>query len=197
MNLLSFNPLPHAEGDRLRNPESSVNGVSIHSLTQRETWDGTTFSMCMSLFQSTPSRRGRRPGGAAGRSGSGVSIHSLTQRETLHHDKKYLEKMFQSTPSRRGRRPHSLQERTEVSFNPLPHAEGDTYGSISPICRIHVSIHSLTQRETPTFTARKNGSEFQSPPSRRGRHLRKYNYNRQNTRFNPLPHAEGDSFTPP
>ena len=55
--------------------------------------------------------------------------------------------MFQSTPSRRGRphlpRPPSLFYR----FNPLPHAEGDTERGVY-IMPLHVSIHSLTQRET-------------------------------------------------
>ena len=100
--------------------------------------------------------------------------------------------MFQSTPSRRGRRffrymfifnesfnplPHAegdteraLRDKVmELSFNPLPHAEGDT-GSAKLVQHYPVSIHSLTQRETaPGRTVYTAQQTFQSTPSRRGR----------------------------
>ena len=100
---------------------------------------------------------------------------------------------FQSTPSRRGR--------------PKPRKQGGF--------TLTVSIHSLTQRETPLACgvcgavqrfnplphAEGDGShstmffcpfQFQSTPSRRGRHWNIKNAS-QRTCFNPLPHAEGDS----
>ncbi len=56
-----------------------------------------------------------------------------------------------------------------LSFNPLPHAEGDTHKRILNHFPT-VSIHSLTQRET-----RKKQLPILKLPC-----------------FNPLPHAEGD-----
>ena len=78
----SFNPLPHAEGDRNDNQLVNTDNrfqstpsrrgrlagvlekyplveVSIHSLTQRETY-GVCQRISAVTFQSTPSRRGRR-----------------------------------------------------------------------------------------------------------------------------------------
>ncbi len=121
-----FNPLPHAEGDDpvRQDPENVVN-VSIHSLTQRETWiiripnrsrkrvsihsltqretPGFFYFSVLKLFQSTPSRRGRL-------------LIAVIITELL---------MFQSTPSRRGRQSNCLPLAEKKCFNPLPHAEGD------------------------------------------------------------------------
>ena len=76
----SFNPLPHAEGDLGTELFRWKSGVSIHSLTQRETWKLMLW-LHGEVFQSTPSRRGRL--------GADLIRTSST--------------MFQSTPSRRGR----------------------------------------------------------------------------------------------
>ena len=76
----SFNPLPHAEGDEIKKFIDDHNFVSIHSLTQRETYYSYNRDMEW-LFQSTPSRRGRQ----------------------LNHDINHNDGSFQSTPSRRGR----------------------------------------------------------------------------------------------
>ena len=57
--LLSFNPLPHAEGDMPDMIDLLGKGVSIHSLTQRETRVRATHRK-LRKFQSTPSRRGRQ-----------------------------------------------------------------------------------------------------------------------------------------
>ena len=56
---MSFNPLPHAEGDLSTSGLHVTSKVSIHSLTQRET------------------KHTNKPCGSRR-----VSIHSLTQRET-------------------------------------------------------------------------------------------------------------------
>ena len=119
-------------------------------------------------FQSTPSRRGRRADEVhnflsysfnplphaegdhyciVGNTGCGVSINSLTQRETLSPAAKCYECVFQSTPSRRGRPSYVAIIYLIRSFNPLPHAEGDTISNWK------------AGRYTP----------FQSTPSRRGR----------------------------
>ena len=99
--------------------------VSIHSLTQRETFAG--------LFLA--------------HSGM-VSIHSLTQRETSLASIGLTIATFQSTPSRRGRLYWNLTWFSRTCFNPLPHAEGDILRSAYRPPPKVVSIHSLTQRET-------------------------------------------------
>ena len=54
-----FNPRPHAEGDNPQTPAQGKSFVSIHALTRRATpVDCSTIEV--SLFQSTPSRGGRR-----------------------------------------------------------------------------------------------------------------------------------------
>ena len=150
--------------------KTDYNGlVSIHSLTQRETCENGT-SQADVLFQSTPSRRGRRePCG-------------ITR----------ILRMFQSTPSRRGRRllPMPMIFRL-LSFNPLPHAEGDRDGLPSPSPG-NVSIHSLTQRETKfaRHTPRSLQVSIHSLTQRET--LMEKSERLTDCRFNPLPHAEGD-----
>ena len=63
----------------------------------------------------------------------------------------------------------NLVSQTGECFNPLPHAEGDAVIT-TILTPLPVSIHSLTQRETP-FSAPTLGGFIC---------------------FNPLPHAEGD-----
>ena len=164
----SFNPLPHAEGDRSVPYPYMAGSVSIHSLTQRETPLAVN-PYRTQQFQSTPSRRGRQEqhfqSGRTTRVSihsltqretytlgiplvySEVSIHSLTQRETKPFVLHPLAKVFQSTPSRRGRPDCKVVRLLQWRFNPLPHAEGDMGDSLQTQY-IYVSIHSLTQRET-------------------------------------------------
>ena len=59
-NYCRFNPLPHAEGDVHAGRSYADNRVSIHSLTQRETVSEWLCKCFQIVFQSTPSRRGRR-----------------------------------------------------------------------------------------------------------------------------------------
>ena len=145
--------------------------VSIHSLTQRET-ASFTMTVLLLLFQSTPSRRGRP--------------FAWTP------DKQ--EDMFQSTPSRRGR----LQPLTwsgivfDVSIHSLTQRE--TSITHSPHLRKYVSIHSLTQRETlnkKTFAWTPDVS-IHSLTQRET--LPAVHTFVCKTRFNPLPHAEGDTY---
>ena len=77
-----FNPLPHAEGDTGRLFIFGRGDVSIHSLTQRETFVMHQI-IPLRMFQSTPSRRGRLECIDIRTVDSDVSIHSLTQRETF------------------------------------------------------------------------------------------------------------------
>ena len=105
----SFNPLPHAEGDRVHEIVGVRKHVSIHSLTQRETLLGIPITIPIVgfnplphaegdntrldgaqvdiTFQSTPSRRGRLGFFDSVINPGGVSIHSLTQRETSVADR--------------------------------------------------------------------------------------------------------------
>ena len=145
--------------------------VSIHSLTQRETHCGTL-----------PRRN------------LGVSIHSLTQRETGQPASATCAHFrFQSTPSRRGRRRvGAMPPTTWLSFNPLPHAEGDGFDTaavntlnsfqstpsrrgrrrIRPMCARLLWFQSTPSRRgrPKCFTESVSVYMFQSTPSRRGRH---------------------------
>ena len=122
----SFNPLPHAEGDPLCRyvPFCTMTFQSTPSRRGRLSQFITITPI--SLFQSTPSRRGRLRSRPIFVRCQFVSIHSLTQRETCY--------AYEIEP-------------TAISFNPLPHAEGDVDADFR-ILFITVSIHSLTQRET-------------------------------------------------
>ena len=231
-----FNPLPHAEGDPFL-LHGLVPSLRFNPLPHAEgDVDWYDYSFPLKVFQSTPSRRGRQIDASGCLSVAIVSIHSLTQRETrkpsvlsggshsfnplphaegdccpLNHLRPYS--VFQSTPSRRGRLlPHCcFRVNCYVSIHSLTQRE--TLKGFQKFDRKYVSIHSLTQRETllphilcPSFsvsihslTQRETGntpynlpnSQFQSTPSRRGRPvLASSNIN--SSRFNPLPHAEGD-----
>ena len=165
----SFNPLPHAEGDRSVPYPYMAGSVSIHSLTQRETPLAVN-PYRTQQFQSTPSRRGRQnpsfsihlrkcfnplPHAEGDRIAklcgyyNGVSIHSLTQRETWVIVCKHNTFTFQSTPSRRGRL--SASGRTadpDAGFQSTPSRRGRLFGRSGRRGWHNVSIHSLTQRET-------------------------------------------------
>ena len=79
--MLRFNPLPHAEGDRRSHRGAGREGVSIHSLTQRETRNNKKplKKWCVSIHSLT---QRETPICCAIVIRSAVSIHSLTQRET-------------------------------------------------------------------------------------------------------------------
>ena len=105
-----------------------------------------------SVFQSTPSRRGRHIDCRVAQQLQDVSIHSLTQRETV---------IFASRSRRR------------VCFNPLPHAEGDLRGHVT-------NSDTRSFQSTPSRRGRQVYGKalnafkvFQSTPSRRGRRVRK------------------------
>ena len=118
-----FNPLPHAEGDRLPCSFPFLSCVSIHSLTQRETVSLIAASETV-LFQSTPSRRGRRKAFLYTCRLLVVSIHSLTQRETSWAIFSKSSALFQSTPSRRGRPPQAIPHIPPGKFQSTPSRRG-------------------------------------------------------------------------
>ena len=121
------------------------------------------------MFQSTPSRRGRR---------------FLPVSDDMSE-------VFQSTPSRRGRRIRIVLYPPIHTFQSTPSRRGRPISCVSSHTGNAVSIHSLTQRETMRYSHDRNSDTFQSTPSRRGRH-RKVIYFWERGCFNPLPHAEGD-----
>ena len=122
--------------------------VSIHSLTQRET-----------------------PRPIIPFPVPDVSIHSLTQRETnMSLNVEMSEPCFNPLPHAEGDSDTLSALSLTRRFNPLPHAEGDCLQTMTWVI-VCVSIHSLTQRETPP-----------QPPPQEGI-----------ASFNPLPHAEGDT----
>ncbi len=151
--------------------------VSIHALAKRAT--SAPFAECIvPMFQSTPSRRGRRQcrhllnrttlvsihalaKRATGsqhlvRERTRVSIHALAKRATGLPALSRSRSQFQSTPSRRGRRgiPHrvSLQG---LRFNPRPREEGDVTASVDVKSIRRVSIHALAKRATMLWRAPK------------------------------------------
>ena len=77
----SFNPRPHAEGDRIGEYQTPNSTVSIHALTRRATCRKLPHS-ANSSFQSTPSRGGRQEVYELGKVITYVSIHALTRRAT-------------------------------------------------------------------------------------------------------------------
>ncbi len=167
--LSRFNPLPHAEGDRIAKLCGYYNGVSIHSLTQRETWvivckhNTFTFQSTPSrrgrprtdaltqpppLFQSTPSRRGRHRLKWKRRDIHEVSIHSLTQRETLEDDFFILDGSV-SIHSLTQRETHTISLQSKIIYVSIHSlTQRETYSNQSRSDHRQVSIHSLTQRET-------------------------------------------------
>ena len=145
------------------------------------------------LFQSTPSRRGRHTCFTVWVSVRRVSIHSLTQRETAAGcPTTYGNFVSIHSLTQRETLPFSLAPAPTSGFNPLPHAEGDVVAPCKRFCP----------------------SQFQSTPSRRGRHFEAagkirsggvsiHSLTQRETAsivpschfpscFNPLPHAEGD-----
>ena len=144
--------------------------VSIHSLTQRETLY-RRFETSGAEFQSTPSRRGRRPTILTEPEICRVSIHSLTQRETFQRitvkdpfvvsihsltqretrppaQRISLISGFNPLPHAEGDNKMQILTVSYCCFNPLPHAEGDCAPQYAARIMGSVSIHSLTQRET-------------------------------------------------
>ena len=122
-------------------------------------------------FQSTPSRRGRH----------GVSL-------TMAHSSS-----FQSTPSRRGRRMDlrlTMAQRL-VSIHAL--AKRATIALFQDRIVILVSIHALAKRATLATFFADGRDEFQSTPSRRGRHETTRRQRVEHACFNPRPREEGDS----
>ena len=143
-----FNPRPREEGD-------AINTALLHA---------------KSLFQSTPSRRGR----------PSIVIPP------------YHICIFQSTPSRRGRRSYFL-----VSFRVRPisiHALAKRATcTVIPITdRPVISIHALAKRATKIQLSATVESAFQSTPSRRGRPAPYCNCLSISSHFNPRPREEGD-----
>ncbi len=145
---IRFNPRPRAEGDLIRrafaqrspgfNPRPRAEGDDISPRQRAPT-----------MFQSTPSRGGRRESLAADCRNSQVSIHALARRATWvaiprlassvsfnprpraegdvgRYRSNGRQPWFQSTPSRGGRRANGgAQTDGEDVFNPRPRAEGD------------------------------------------------------------------------
>ena len=142
-------------------------GVSIHALTRRATTKTLTHR-AIKVFQSTPSRGGRRADHRGRHKGSQFqSTPSRGGRPKVLLQQAY-DKVFQSTPSRGGRLETHKVPSCIVSFNPRPHAEGDK-AERDRLKKVLVSIHALTRRATFQILALYATTAFQSTPSRGGR----------------------------
>ena len=101
--------------------------------------------------------------------------------------------MFQSTPARGGRQPDALPyEPRHGSFNPRPHAAGDSDRSADHARRI-VSIHARTRRATALACGSRPARLVSiHARTRRATTERRPTHGRPQRRFNPRPHAAGD-----
>ena len=80
--------------------------ISIHALTRRATWAMIPSLCWVLIFQSTPSRGGRRQHSIGRIKNINISIHALTRRATIADEDIVC---------------------TTSDFNPRPHEEGDGY----------------------------------------------------------------------
>ena len=80
--VLDFNPRPREEGDIVGNVVTDGVDISIHALVKRAT-DGGLSNVTISVFQSTPSWRGRPKENFNDMLVSGISIHALVKRATF------------------------------------------------------------------------------------------------------------------
>ena len=99
-----FNPLPHAEGDKYRGFRQLCIFVSIHSLTQRETWPAGFVWFLWRCFNPLPHAEGDYEHGRL--EGLRLCFNPLPHAEgdTASISSSLVGNAFQSTPSRRGRR---------------------------------------------------------------------------------------------
>ena len=165
---LRFNPRPRGEGDEGAYVILGGDYVSIHALAGRATTDILAEAGRV-MFQSTPSRGGRRVKLLMPTLLISVSIHALAGRATPRARNSPSEHAFQSTPSRGGRRSGASQRGPSPSrFNPRPRGEGDGHCPPRPIGRL-VSIHALAGRATALKRGQAARARFQSTPSRGGR----------------------------
>ena len=166
---LSFNPHPHAEGDKNRT-QQAVRRASFNPHPHAE---GDEEKSCWQLLLL-------------------VSIHTLTRRVTLLAllDKQ-ARKGFNPHPHAEGDCYLAMRISAQRCFNPHPHAEGDWFVADDGETAI-VSIHTLTRRVTfciQGIDPKKDG--FNPHPHAEGDSSasRPKNYSPS---FNPHPHAEGD-----
>ena len=144
----SFNPRPRAGGD-LRQPTSTAQGTRFNPRPRAggDRMQGAIY-LPLSMFQSTPPRRGRLSGLYPHPLRHRVSIHAPAQGATSKSLDTFTPyNMFQSTPPRRGR-PHP----------PCIH-----------FLNIIVSIHAPAQGATALPFQSPWNTTFQSTPPRRGR----------------------------
>ena len=168
---ICFNPRPHAEGD-LINP-----------------FGWTYFS---ALFQSTPSRGGRRALFHNNSPLVRVSIHALTRRATILKKCAAPISWFQSTPSRGGRQKSIGFMYHILGFNPRPHAEGDRTNHGTGKGALLVSIHALTRRATKLLIVVRPAVMVSIHALTRRATCTTYKGSVCSSSFNPRPHAEGD-----
>ena len=172
--------------------------------------------MRVNKFQSTPPRGGRPVASGVEGDIRGVSIHAPTRGATRIPSIPSRSGLFQSTPPRGGRRVRRMaRHHSHSGFNPRPHAGGDsrcpgTAGRLTCFNpRPHaggdkwqwskwmfkiVSIHAPTRGATLRYPTEATANIwFQSTPPRGGRPRPARQGMRLTERFNPRPHAGGDT----
>mgnify|MGYP006994312246 CR=1 FL=1 len=122
----NFNPRPRKEGDCRSN----------------------LCSLNCSLFQSTPSQRGRQLGKLEVEVLHRISIHALAKRATLKFTPIHFSFSFQSTPSQRGRQHFTPLPRPRWKFQSTPSQRGRPCGHRRTALVRSISIHALVKRAT-------------------------------------------------
>ena len=123
-----------------------------------------------SIFQSTPSQRGRQYSPMYGLGFKYISIHALAKRATVQRIRRYSDRgNFNPRPRKEGDSIVKLSLSNIGNFNPRPRKEGD-------MSRLRASLQSCYFNPRP----RKEGDARGAFNTRKSRY------------FNPRPRKEGD-----
>ena len=120
-----FNSLPHTEVDFTLKLIFPPIYISTHYLTQRQTKQHCTCTLCNRKFQLTTSHRGRHQRIQLSVIDFKISTHYLTQRQTPVSNTSTIIYIFQLTTSHRGRPDNHSAWMPHGHFNSLPHTEVD------------------------------------------------------------------------
>ena len=102
-------------------------------------------------FQSTPSQRGRRFGEDDDYDYYDISIHALAKKATDYVELSKTEAIFQSTPSQRGRPFTALVTSCALRFQSTPSQRGRLSLKTRTNTTLMISIHALAKRATTTL----------------------------------------------
>ena len=188
-----FNPRPRKEGDPCLSNCGSKVTLFQSTPSQRGRRRKLLLLQDRPLFQSTPSQRGRQA----------VQRHCILRLTFQSTPSQRGRRMilvilichlkFQSTPSQRGRRTFKSCTKVAVQISIHALAKRATIGLIFAPFGTSISIHALAKRATRCDKCYFLWDKFQSTPSQRGRRIYCCIYIIKRN-FNPRPRKEGDLF---